>query len=67
MVPDTSELQKALCFELVFLIKTLLTAKRSPLIAKLFSYEGEIRLMGGRENFLYLVKTSHEKWFDLQN
>jgi hypothetical protein len=45
--------QKDLCSELVFLIKTLLIVKRSRLIAKLFFYGG--------------VKTSHGKWFDLQN
>jgi hypothetical protein len=42
----TCEFQKDLCFELVFLIKTLLIAKRSPMIAKLFSYGGEIFIMG---------------------
>jgi hypothetical protein len=35
----TCEFQKLLCFELDF------AAKRSPLIAKLFSYGGEIFLM----------------------
>jgi hypothetical protein len=42
----TCEFQKVVCVELVFFIKTLLTAKRSPLIAKLFSYGGESFLMG---------------------
>jgi hypothetical protein len=36
------------------------------MIAKLFSYGGEIFLMGNR-GFWYLIKTNLEKWFDLQN
>jgi hypothetical protein len=40
----TCEFQKVFVFELVFLIKTLLIAKRSPLIAKLFSFGGVIFL-----------------------
>jgi hypothetical protein len=52
----TCEFQKLLCFELD-LIKTLFAAKRSPLIAKLFSSGGEIFLMG-KGGFWYLSKSS---------
>jgi hypothetical protein len=37
----TCEFQKLLCLVLVFLIKTLLTAKKSPLIAELLSCGGK--------------------------
>jgi hypothetical protein len=46
----TCEFHKGLCFELVFFIKTLLIAKRSPLIAKIL-LRGEIFLLGKRGSF----------------
>jgi hypothetical protein len=53
----TCEFQKVLYFKLVFLIKLLSTAKTSPLIAKLFSYGGEIFLMR-KGGFDFFIKTS---------
>ena len=53
----TCVFQKVLWFELVFFITALFAAKRSPLIAKLFSYGGEIFLVR-RWGVWYLNKTS---------
>jgi hypothetical protein len=42
---------KSLSSKLVFFIKTILTAKKSSLIAKLFCFGGEIFLMGKGGDF----------------
>jgi hypothetical protein len=50
----TCVFQKILCFELVFFYQNPLNSKRSPLIAKLISYGGEIFIMRKRISFWLL-------------
>jgi hypothetical protein len=62
-------------FKLVFLTKTLLIAKRSPLSAKTILFWGKIHLMGKRESFLVfdqnkspkMVWFAKSKYFDLES